>query len=234
MPVPTEVLTQNTITPPVEEYGPPDVSFDAPDTPFALSLSLLVPVAAVSYSSPGQFPLTLALPVPMVETEVTVLPATQALTLTLNAPSLTISSTEDAAGPQTLALTLLAPSLVIDSNPRAPTFNMLLTGPNQLKPDYGYLSVTIKRYISDPIRTGGCPQCGTFLYPEYGAKELRSEAVLSGRNFDIEGEDRYIRCARCNWLVKPKRSPSHRKGSYTGWGLQYDEIEAGESDISFP
>lgn len=235
--LPTAKVTQNTITPPVEEYAAPNVDFDAPDTPFALSLTLNVPVAAVSYSQPGQFPLVLSIPVPMVDTTLSVLPATQNLTLTLNAPSLTIDSSEDAAGPQTLTLTLLAPSLIIDSNssPSSPGYFALnLTGPNELNPQVGRLTVTIRRYISDPIVTGGCPQCGTFLYKEYGAKKLKSEAVFRGRSFDIHGEDTYYFCARCKFPVKVKRHPPHRKGAWTGWGLRYDEIEAGESDISYP
>jgi len=96
------------------------------------------------------------------------------------------------------------------------------------------LAVTVVRYIKDPIATGGCPQCGTFLYKEYGAKELESDDVFTGRNFSIRKEDKFYFCARCNFPVKPKRHPSMKKGSYAGWGMKYDEIEAGESDISYP
>jgi len=90
------------------------------------------------------------------------------------------------------------------------------------------LHVDIVRYIKDPVTTGGCPQCGTFLYKEYGARQLDSDDVFTGRNFSIRGEDKFYFCARCNFPVKVKRHPSMRKGSYAGWGMKYDEIKAGE------
>lgn len=77
--------------------------------------------------------------------------------------------------------------------------------------------VTIPRYIYDPVVSGGCPQCGTFLYKKNG-KEIRTEQVTSGRNFEIGIEDRYIRCGRCNFPVKISRQSPHPEGSRAGWG----------------
>jgi len=233
MPVPTEKLVQNTITVPVEEYAVGDVLVDAPDTPFALSLSLLVPIAALSHSVPGQFPLIIGLQNPAVDLALDVTPATQALTLTLNAPSLIIDSNEDAAGPQTLTLTLLAPSIIADANILLQQillpFSLTLSGPNQLSPGIGYLGVTIKKYISDPIKTGGCAQCGTFLYESVRGRQVRGEVVKRGRNFDLDKgrrEDRYVRCGRCGWINHLDRAVHHQPdSSRAGWGLKYEEFE---------
>jgi len=91
------------------------------------------------------------------------------------------------------------------------------------------IGATIVRYIKDPITTGGCPQCGTFLYKEYGARELQTDDVFTGRNFSIRGEEKYFWCSRCNFPVKVKRHASMKKGSFAGWGMKYDEIRADAS-----
>jgi len=244
MPVPTEILVQNTITVPVEEYSPGDVEINAPDTPFALSLTLIVPIAAVSHSVPGQFPLIIGLQNPAVDTGIDVTPATQALILTLNAPSLQISSTEDAAGPQTLTLTLLVPSLLIDTNiilnNFAPTFNLTLTGPNQLSPGIGFLGVQIRKFINDPVVTGGCAQCGTLLWDSHpNAISIESERVHGGLNFDRNSgqpfqpgagggggpDDMFVRCARCGWINNMQVASSQPEGSRSGWGISFPEFE---------
>jgi hypothetical protein len=115
---------------------------------------------------------------------------------------------------------------------------MILSGPNQLSPAIGYLGVTIKKYISDPIVKGGCAQCGTFLYESVRGRYVRGKVVKRGRNFDEDKgrrEDQYVKCGRCGWTNHLNRAIHLAKdGSRAGWGLTYEEIEAGESDISYP
>ena len=196
-------------------YGSSPLGGAAAATGFAesqdLTLTLSAPVVRISGQAPLQaLTLTLLTPTPKMPIQITT------LTLTLNAP-VTIVSSQAATLP--LTLTLYTPSLFISSTAKV-SVNGLTLRTSLYKP-------RVVRYIKDPIRSGGCPQCGTFLYQEYGATVIKSEPVLYGRSFDIEGEDKFFKCSRCNWLVKPKRTPPHRKGSYTGWGLRYDEVEAG-------
>jgi hypothetical protein len=48
-------------------------------------------------------------------------------------------------------------------------------------------------------------------------------------------EDRYVKCGRCGWINHLDRATHVQPdSSRLGWGLKYDEIEAGESDISYP
>jgi len=136
----------------------------------------------------------------------------------------------------TLTASLESTSLTIDSQFTPAVLRITAAGPNGLSPTLGWLWVTVTRYIKDPIRTGGCVQCGTFLYLE-GGRPIRGTVVKTGRNFDIDKgrrEDRYIRCGRCGWINHRDRSSHLGEGSKAGWGLKYDEVEAGESDISYP
>ena len=174
-----------------------------------LNLTLHAPVVHISVI-PSVLALALTLEVPNISKNP--VPVFD-LNLTIHAPIPTVINTT-ASLP--LALTIHAPFIMHDNRVYPSTVNM---GISIYVPRY-------IRYIKDPIRSGGCPQCGTFLYKEYGARELHSEAVFTGRSFDVEGEDKFIRCSRCDWLVKPKRTPSHRKGAYTGWGLTYEEVRA--------
>jgi len=188
----------------------------APAT-LAGALSVVAPTVNII-----NLPATQTLAVSMIQPvpEVSDLPAPATLAIGIEIPIPTIIVTAATLG---ISVSVLTPTPVVSQI--IPRMNMGIFGPNMLNPAVGYLSIVFPRFLRDPIRTGGCPQCGTFLYGEYGAKTIKSEPILYGRNFDIEGEDRYIRCARCNWPVKPKRTPAHRKGAYTGWGLKYDEDE---------
>jgi len=74
--------------------------------------------------------------------------------------------------------------------------------------------------IIDPIATSGCPQCGTFLWNEGIAVD--SDATLSGRHRDKK-KDRYIRCARCKFVVDTTKHQHAPRGSKLGWGITYTE-----------
>jgi len=231
MALPTAILTQNTITVPVEEYGDPQLDASpVVGAPQALSLALQVPVVTIEYNNPGEFPLTLMLENPTPTN--TIIPATETLVLAVHAPTLAISNsiTPSALG---LVLALQTPSLTIDSQVFAPTFNIVATGPYGLSPTIGYLTVTSQRTLRDPIVVGGCPQCGTFLYPKKG-RDMPTEAVSIGRNFENVKDDQFIRCGRCGFLVKRSRHPAMPDRSRAGWGINYTEVDAGESDISYP
>lgn len=152
-------------------------------------------------------------------------------TLTLDDP---IPNAITTAATLNLSLTINAPTPVTSHAVGVGIGGALpLTISAGFSPTVGSIQPTIVRYIKDPIVTGGCPQCGTFLYKE-GAKEIRSEAVYHGRNFEIRGDDDFVRCGRCGFILEPDKHPSHRRGSKTGWGMRYTEVEAGESDISYP
>ena len=176
-----------------------------------LTLTLHAPVVNISVIPSV---LTLALTLELSNVSKNPVP-TFDMNLTIHAPNPVVIT---AAASLPLALTIHAPFIIHDNRVYVKTFGLGIQA-SLYVPE-------IIRYIKDPVRSGGCPQCGTFLYPEYGAETIHSEAVFTGRSFDVEGEDKFIRCSRCNWLVKPKRTPSHRKGSYTGWGLTYEEVRA--------
>jgi len=108
-------------------------------------------------------------------------------------------------------------------------------GPFRMEITAGYMpgradmSPTIVRYIKDPIVTGGCPQCGTFLYLKK-SRQITGTVVKHGRNFDIDKglrEDGYVRCGRCGFVVHKDRHQHLEEGSRAGWGMKYDETEAG-------
>jgi hypothetical protein len=107
-------------------------------------------------------------------------------------------------------------------------FRLVVSGPGDISPAVGSLTPTIQRTIRDPIQTGGCPQCGTFLYDT--GRSMQTEQVIHGRNWEDRDEDDYIRCARCSFPVKVRRHPSYPEGSWVGWGLRYDEQDAGPGE----
>ena len=88
--------------------------------------------------------------------------------------------------------------------------------------------VTITRYIDDPIVTGGCPMCGSYLYDTKRAIPVRSKAVNYGRNEDITSlqDNKYVRCGKCGFVCQTQRDLKSTKRSHLGWGLKYTEIEA--------
>ena len=129
-----------------------------------------------------------------------------------------------------LNLTILTPiPTVTQHKGSVPGGELELTISAGFAPTIGSIAPTIVRYIKDPVVTGGCPQCGSFVYTKRSRK-VDGVAIRHGRNFDRNGalnEDGYVRCGRCGFIVHPKRNPSHPDGSHTGWGMRYEETEAG-------
>ena len=92
---------------------------------------------------------------------------------------------------------------------------------------------SIQRYIYDPIDKSGCPMCGTYLYRrgvnQVPKRRIFSEPVRHGRNFD-RGEykdDAYIKCSKCGFICNTQRDQYSHEGSRIGWGVKYEEVEAG-------
>ena len=156
--------------------------------------------------------------------------ASLAITATLEAPAIFVSAVQNATLP--LGLTLNAPTIHVNKTIYHQGFRMVLVGPG-LGPTPHWNTITLVKYIKDPIASGGCPQCGTFLYPKKG-RDMPTEMVTIGRNFENAKDDTYIRCGRCGFLVKRSRHPAMPDRSRAGWGINYTEVEAGESDISYP
>lgn len=167
-----------------------------------------------------------------------VCPAVQALTLTLNAPTINIYS-----NPATFAgsLTLYAPSISTTAFPatQALTLTLLTPTPNIKHPisnlQFKYFELRLTResivrvpYLDDPQVTGGCPQCGTYLYNE--GRPVRSEAVEYGRNWDqgAYSDKRYVRCKRCGFMCQTQRDMHAKRGSRLGWGMKYVETDKRE------
>ena len=89
--------------------------------------------------------------------------------------------------------------------------------------------VTKERYIDDPIVTGGCPMCGTYLYQSKRSEPVRSRAINYGRNEDRTAlkDNKYVRCGKCGFICHTQRDLESKKRAHIGWGLKYTEIEAG-------
>jgi len=156
-------------------------------------------------------------------------PADVGLTLGVYAP---IPNAVTTATVINMFLTVNQPTVIVSKRPLNITMNFAYPVPNT------DMALTIVRYIKDPIKTGGCAQCGTFLYESVRGRQVRGEVVKRGRNFDQDKgrrEDRYIRCGRCGWINHLDRAVHVQPdSSRMSWGLKYTEIEAGESDISYP
>lgn len=193
-------------------------------SPLTLAVEVIAPINIVSDSfSPGTQPLNLSVDSPSYL--MTVVPNTLTSSITLNAPNINIAI---AVGTATLPMTasVLAPSIHISMVIRPQIFLLNLKSPKS--PDRFELSIRVVRYIKDPIVTGGCPQCGTFLYKNKG-RYVRSEAVHTGRSQDrgVFDDRKQIKCGRCGFICFTQRDISQPEGSRTGWGMKYDEIEAG-------
>ena len=182
-----------------------------PAASLSLALTLNAPVVHVTETVLLQS-LSLTLLVPKISKNPV---PTFPLTATLHAPTVGISINISASLP--LALTVHAPFVRRSSRYHGRVLSLRLNNPVWLDP-------RIVRYIKDPVATGGCPQCGTFLYDE-GGRQMKSEMVLQGRNLEHRYEDDFMRCARCGFPVKIDRHPSYPEGSWTGWGLRYDPEE---------
>lgn len=161
-------------------------------------------------------------------------PAEVSLTAGTNAPTPEARTT---ATTFNLSLTVNQPTVV--GSPHRVGANMLQLGVYVWHdPRRGSMAPTIVRYIKDPITTGGCAQCGTFLYSSVRGRAIRGEVVKRGRSFDKDKglrEDKYVRCGRCGFINHLHRAINlPQDSSKAGWGLKYDEVEAGESDISYP
>ncbi len=185
----------------------------------SLTVSVQAPSIAIK-KGPSSFPQSLTLHQPTVRVSQT--PSTLGLTVTLHDATPNVIK-EGATF--NLALTLHAPTVHISV--RRPTVQLRVYAAENSA--VGDLRPRIVRYIKDPIVTGGCPQCGTFLYDD--GEYISSDAVYSGRNPDKGAFDdrRYVRCARCGWILNRDRHLRTRDGDQIGWGLKYEEIEAGGS-----
>jgi len=186
----------DTITVPTEAYSPDDVDY-------AASVQTL----------------TLTQNAPTVQ--VVSLPATFATTLTLNAPTILVTATP---GAQTLTLSQKAPTPVNTfpiTTVIADLFSLTLGEPTT---QGRRVDIQVIPYHYDPIVTGGCPQCGTYLYHE--GRPIRSTAVRRGRNFDKGSTDdrRYVRCARCGFVCNTDRDILSKRGSNLGWGMRYSNV----------
>jgi hypothetical protein len=168
-------------------------------------------------------------------------PTEETLALTLHAPSFQIDAALSVAS-QDLVLALLAPTLTIDSQFFVQfAFDLVISGPNQNAPGIGFLGVQIRKFINDPVVTGGCAQCGTLLWDSHpNAITIDSDFVAGGLNFDRNSgqpfqpgstgggtgpDDRYVRCARCGWINNMERASSQPQGSKAGWGMSFPEFE---------
>jgi len=148
-------------------------------------------------------------------------------------------------GDEALNLTLLGPTLRIDSSVTTTTQTLALTlkdsivnipktvYPANLEMRVSLKPATIQRYIRDPIDKSGCPMCGTYLYRrgvnQVPKRRIFSEPVRHGRNFD-RGEykdDAYIKCSKCGFICNTQRDQYAPEGSRVGWGVKYEEVEAG-------
>lgn len=241
------VLIEITPTPAVQaltltQHTPIPLVHSFPAT-FAVSLSLQVPTINISSQVLIQS-LTLTQYAPGYQNRV--FPDTQALTLTQHTPAhsptvvpdtfdLTIAfATEDIEIKDlpalfTTTLTLNAPIVNISWAPTGTSAPLRLNLMSPKNPYKTALGIRIVRYIKDPIVTSGCAQCGTFLYEEVRGRQVRGERITQGRNFDLGDykEDGWIRCGRCGFINHPTRNPTDKSGSRVGWGLKFDEIEAG-------
>lgn len=185
-----------------------------------LALTLQTPLVLLT-PIPEEVDLGLSVQAPLIH--ITIEPAIQSLSLVVGGVLIPTPEVKPVA--TTLSLTLvgldvLIPTIAISSRPKR--LRLEVTGPNMLNPRVGYLNVVITRYISDPVQTGGCPQCGTLLYDT--GRDMKTDQVVHGRHWESRYEDDYTRCARCGFPVKRYRHPAYNEGDWVGWGLRYDEI----------
>ena len=201
-----------------------------------LAGTILTPVPRI-YSLPATFPVTINVLTPIVA--VVNEPSEEQLAIDTESPTPTIQATP-AEIPIVAAIGQVTPIIIYPGTTLNATLTINAPIPVVSKRTYlapiemGYpvpnnnLAVTIVRYIYDPIVTGGCPQCGTFMYE--GGRQIPGTVVKRGRNFDIDKgrrEDRYVRCHRCGFILHKDRHVSQTDGSRTGWGMKYTEVEAG-------
>jgi ribosomal protein S27AE len=208
---------------------------------FALGLTVQAPTVNIANGIPLQT-LTLTQQAPVPETRV--FPALLTLNLTQQA---VVHNVKGRAPEQQLVVAIGGQVTNVKDDPSLFTINMALyqpttnlskvvvgaAGPFRLyvnagfDPRRGSLQPTIVRYIKDPIQTGGCPQCGTFMYMKK-SRPVRGVSIRRGRNFDKTAyrEDKWLKCGRCGWTLHPDRSHDQKEGSRAGWGLRYDEIRA--------
>ncbi len=186
-------------------------------TPATLAgaLSVVAPTVIVTHLDTTQ---TLAIGVVEPVTEVSDLPSQATLAIGIEIP---IPNIIVVGGVLAISVSVLGPTPVISKLPLKLTMGIF--GPNMLNPKKGFLRVKIVKFISDPIQTGGCPQCGTFLYDT--GRDIKTEQVVHGRHWETRYADDFTRCARCGFPVKRYRHPSYNEGDWVGWGLKYQEFE---------
>ena len=236
--LPVAILTQNTITVPVQEYDDPEISASFPIAlEETLAVTLVIPIVTIAYSEPGQFA-----PLLMLENHLPVnsfSPPEETLVVALETPAFQIDTTFSPPE-ETLVLAVLTPTLIIDSQVFPLAFNLIGAGPNEISPTHGILTTQIRKFINDPVVTGGCAQCGTLLWDSHeNAIPIESERVFGGLNFDRNNgqpfqpgagggggpDDRYVRCARCGWINNMDIASSQPEGSRSGWGISFPEFE---------
>lgn len=238
MPVPTIPLVANAIIPPAEEYGEVNVNASPVADEQDLLLDLKVPVVTVVHNVQGEFPLQLELKNPTPTN--TIIADRLELNLTLHSPTVQIDGAP-VADVFPLTATLQTSTLTIDSQFFVPfVFALTISGPNTIAPGIGSLTVQVRKFINDPVTTGGCAQCGTFLWDSHpNAIPIDSDRVHGGLNFDIHSgqpfqpgaggssgpDDMYIRCARCGWINNMTVASSQPEGSKAGWGISFPEFE---------
>jgi hypothetical protein len=162
------------------------------------------------------------------------------LEATLYAPIINISKTSDIPGIDAVLWngitdsTNIPATLHITATLQVP----IISYGRRVLPEWFSLRVRLQpalrvRYIDDPVVTGGCPQCGTYLFNT--GRSVNSEMVSHGRNIDkyTYRDDRFVKCARCGFTCNADRHRHHPKGSRAGWGMKYVEIDANtEGDVA--
>ena len=152
---------------------------------------------------------SLSLSIKSVGIQIVSSPSTIAGVLSIKAPVTHITKTADN---QTTTLTVYDANINIYEHPATHALTLSLKSPNcsiahnHVIPRLTMLvkQPTKVRYIYNPVVTGGCPQCGSYLYhqeifhnnPVGLKRNLRSKGVNRGRNFDKGRlkDKKYVRC----------------------------------------
>ena len=220
--------TQQSLTLSLESLS---LQFSSTIYPSTVSLTLSEETSNIHiYSNPGTFAPVLSLLSPLIiETEDTLNG-----TLSLEAVMVSTILNPDAIA---LALSLLAPSPEVDDKPSALELSLSVESVDiSISHSSRYFTLrldvkvpSIVPYLYDPVTTGGCPMCGTFLYRRgvnrSPKRRIYSDPVRHGRNFDTGDwkEDAYIKCSKCGFVCNTQRDQYSTEGSHLGWGMKYVE-----------
>jgi hypothetical protein len=201
--------------------APPTLKITQGASVQALSLSIGGPGKEIAKES-ALFPLSLTQETPTAS--LSIVPSVLTMGLSFEASE---HEVEKEPALFSMTLTLESATVVIEIKHQAHYNELKLKSPKS--PHWSDLTPRIVRYIKDPQVTGGCAQCGTFLYADVRGRMVLAESVTRGRNFDLGDytEDSWIRCGRCGFINHPIRNIKDKEGSRTGWGMKYVEVEAG-------